>query len=250
MEFLNKHVCVTGGTRGIGKAIANYFLAAGAKVIVVARSRPKLTDKRVHFLKADVSTPKGVLKLASVIKSRFKNIDILIHNVGGSFVSRSAVSLTEKDWQDTINGNLLPAIRINSALLPSMIENKGTVIIHITALQGHRPLKDSLPYAVAKAALRMYSKGLATEIAPYCVRVLSVCPGYIETGTELIKTAHSSDVQLTDVKSKMSKFGGVPLGRPGRPEEVAELVGFLASGKCSFITGSEYLIDGGASPAL
>ncbi|GAA4926505.1 oxidoreductase [Mucilaginibacter defluvii] len=241
MVHSKKIVCITGGTKGIGKAIADYFINSGATVIIAARSPIKVNNSDLHYIRADVSNPKDIQNLANFIKAKFKYVDILIHNVGGSVIKRSAIELTEEDWQLSLDKNLTPAIRLNKLLIPGMISHQGGVIIHVTALQGRRPIQESLPYAVAKAALRMYSKGLALELGKDNIRVISVSPGLIETDRKRKnKSKNRNSVGVNEI----------PLGRSGKPIEVAELVGFLASDKSSFITGSEYVIDGGATPTL
>jgi NAD(P)-dependent dehydrogenase (short-subunit alcohol dehydrogenase family) len=136
-----------------------------------------------------------------------------------------------------------------------MINNKSGIIIHIASIQGILPLYDStLPYAAAKAALRNYSKSLSNEVTPKGIRVLAVSPGWINTSAsvawlgEIARNANSTVEEAQ--QNVMDALGGIPYGRPAQPEEVAELVGFLVSPRASYLTGTEYVIDGGTVPTI
>ena len=136
-----------------------------------------------------------------------------------------------------------------------MLKQGSGVIIHVSSIQRTLPLFDStLAYAAAKAALTNYSKALANEVSPKGIRVLTVSPGFIETdaATRMIqRMAEKDKSDYTAARQKlMDMLGGIPLGRPNRPEEVAELVAFVASDRASAITGTELVIDGGTIPTL
>src|ERR1041384_2332659 len=157
-EFDGKRVLVTGGTKGAGKAIAGRFRCDGATVIVTARSAP--SEQIDNFIQADVSTPEGTSKVIGTVLKDFGGVDIMIHNVGGSSApSGGFITVTDELWQQAFDENLYPAVRLDRALLPSMIEQGAGVIVHISSIQRSLPLYDStLAYAAAKAALTNYSK--------------------------------------------------------------------------------------------
>ena len=255
-EFTGKRALVTGGTRGIGEAIAQRLRGSGATVVTTARCAPHDLLQPDLFVKADLSKAEGAEKCISHVRDRLGGVDILVNNVGGSSAPGGGfAALTDEDWRQALNDNLFGAVRLDRGLLPSMLEQGTGVIIHISSIQRRLPLFEAtLAYAAAKAALSNYSKGLSNEVGPKGVRVVSVAPGFIETtaATALIdRLAASSGTDRNTAREQLIKsLGGIPLGRPGRPPEVAELVAFLASDRAASITGSEYVIDGGTIPTI
>jgi NAD(P)-dependent dehydrogenase (short-subunit alcohol dehydrogenase family) len=224
-------------------------------VIATARSLPAggASDR---FVQADVSTRAGIDRVVKAVMDRFGGLDILIHNVGGSAApGGGALALSDDDWQQAFDTNLFSAVRLDRAFLPSMLNQGSGVIIHISSIQRTLPLYEStLAYAAAKAALTNYSKGLSKEFSPRGIRVNTVAPGYTETEAAqgmVDEIAQRTGISKDDARQRiMNALGGIPLGRPNRPEEVAELVAFLASERAASITGSEYVIDGGTIPTV
>lgn len=255
-ELSGKKVLVTGGTKGIGEAIVKRLRQAGARVITTARSRPDDLHAPDLFIQSDIGTPDGVQTVVEQVLARFGGLDILINNVGGSSApSGGALVLSDDDWQQAFNDNLFAAVRLDRAFLPKMLEQHSGVIIHISSIQRTLPLHDAtLAYAAAKAALTNYSKGLSNQVAPSGVRVNTVAPGFIETTAAeglIAKLAENAGTDFdTARQGLMDSLGGIPMGRPGRPEEVAELIAFLVSDRASYITGTEYVIDGGTIPTV
>jgi NAD(P)-dependent dehydrogenase (short-subunit alcohol dehydrogenase family) len=255
-ELQGKIALVTGGTKGTGKAIAERLVNAGATVIITARNAPEKENSTLHFISSDLSKSEGAQKVVDEVLSTYGRLDILVNNLGSSETPAGGFSvLTDQDWESTLQANLLAPIRLDRGFLPQMIDQKSGVIIHIASIQGKLPLYDStLPYAAAKAGLRNYSKSLSNEVASKGVRVLTVSPGWIKTENVQVwleRISKTSNISVEEAQqSVMNALGGIPFGRPAQPEEVADLVGFLVSPKAGYLTGTEFVIDGGTIPTI
>jgi NAD(P)-dependent dehydrogenase (short-subunit alcohol dehydrogenase family) len=186
-EFAGKRVLVSGGTKGLGRAAVDRFVAGGARVITSARGDLEPIDG-VEFVQADLTTAEGGEALAKAAIDRLGGVDILAHVLGGSTTPGGGfVMLTDEYWLSELNLNLLAAVRLDRLLIPQMIQRGAGAVVHVTSIQSVLPLPEATTaYAAAKAALRTYSKSISKELGPKGVRVNVVSPGWIMTeGTDV-----------------------------------------------------------------
>ena len=253
LSLEGKRALITSGTRGAGAATVALFRELGAQVLTAARSRPD-TLPEAMFVSADLTTPKGCATLAAAVRERLGGIDVVVHMLGGSSAPAGGfAALGDVEWAKELDLNLMAAVRLDRELVPAMVAQGRGVVIHVTSIQRALPLPEATTaYAAAKAALSTYSKSLSKEVSPKGVRVMRVSPGWIETeaSTRLAeRLAKDAGVDYEGGKQIiMDSLGGIPIGRPSKPEEVASLIAFLASDRAATITGTEYVIDGGTVP--
>lgn len=254
-EFAGKRVLVSGGTKGLGRATVERFLAGGARVITSARGAIEPIDG-VEFVQADLTTAQGSESLARAALERLGGIDILAHVIGGSTAPGGGfVALTDDHWLFELNLNLLATVRLDRLLLPQMLARGGGAVVHVTSIQSVLPLPESTTaYASAKAALRTYSKSLSRELGPRGVRVNVVSPGWIMTDASvdfLQRLQETNGGTIEEARqSVLDSLGGIPIGRAAEPSEVADLIAYLASDRAAAIHGAEFVIDGGSIPTV
>jgi NAD(P)-dependent dehydrogenase (short-subunit alcohol dehydrogenase family) len=244
---------VTGGTKGIGKAIADKLGSAGAQVVVTARTAPE--ESKYHFIAADLSQPESADAIAKEILEKYGRVDIIVNNAGANLSPGGGFNtLADEHWFNDWQLNFMSVVRINKALLPAMIKQKSGVIINISTGAAKQPIWEmTMSYSSAKAALNAYSKALANELGPAGIRVNVVSPGVVKTPLmlEFIENLAKSSASTAEeaFNAVMDKVG-VPMGRMAEPEEIANLVAFLVSTEAKYITGINYSVDGGASPTV
>jgi len=227
---------------------------AGATVLSTARTRGGGSADAELFVAADIATAEGCAAVADAVRSRLGGVDIIVHVVGGSSAPAGGFAVLDDDeWRRALDFNLFPAVRLDRALLPMMLDQGSGVIVHVTSIQRQLPLPDAtMAYAAAKAALSNYSKGLSKEVSPKGVRVVRVSPGWVETEAAVGLVQEIARERNTDYEGArqvlMTSIGGIPIGRPAKPREVADLIAFLVSPQAGSITGTEYVIDGGTVP--
>ncbi|MDF2231249.1 SDR family oxidoreductase [Albimonas sp. CAU 1670] len=255
LDLSGQRALITSGTRGAGAATVALFRELGVQVLTTARSRPD--DLPVDlFVAADLTTPEGCATVAEAVRERLGGVDALVHVLGGSASPAGGfAALGEAEWAQELAMNLLPAVRLDRALVPGMLAQGSGVVIHVSSIQARLPLPEATTaYAAAKAALSTYSKALSKESAPRGVRVVRVAPGWIDTEASVALADRLAAEAGTDREGGrrivMEALGGIPLGRPATPGEVANLIAFLASPRAGAITGTEVVIDGGTVPTV
>ena len=243
-----KYALVTGGTRGIGAAIVAKLLAGGATVVTTSRTPVDGLPDGVHWIEADLSTAAGAARLAEETLAHFDGrLDLLVNNAAADQAyPAGTTSIPDDAWLASLNINYLSAVRVTDRLLPALLEAKGA-IVNISSAVTIDVVPALAHYAGAKAALEKYSQTLAAELAPQGVRLNVVIPGNVTTpGADKIRQdlADAAGIPVEAITA------GTPLGRKGIPTDIAEAVGFLLSDQAEWITGTQLLVDGGASVGL
>jgi NAD(P)-dependent dehydrogenase (short-subunit alcohol dehydrogenase family) len=240
-DLVGRRALVTGGSRGIGAAIASRLAIAGADVVAVARSATRVTPD-VHFVAGDVSTADGVARIAAAALEKLGGVDIIVNNAGASSLHPNSLAIPADRWQADLDVNFLAAVRLNGALVPPMLERGSGAIVHIASSAAYTLPGALLHYGASKAALIAYSKGLATELAPQGVRVNTITPGSITTpGGDSARESVAAALGIP-VEGLLSN---IPVGHVGQPADIAEAVAYFVSDRASFVVGANIVIDGG-----
>lgn len=244
MTIKNKTAVVSGGSRGIGRAIVKELAGEGINVAfnylkndsLAAEIEKELSSKtvKVKSYKVDIEDFKQVLAWIEKIKKDFGGIDYLINNAG--IINDKALAFMEQsDWQKVINIDLGGVFNLTRSVIIDFLKKKEGSIVNLSSVSGIRGIAKQTNYSAAKAAILGFTKALAKEVAPYNIRVNAVAPGFIET--DMLSGLNQ------DMKNKVLEQ--IPLGRFGKPEEVAKMVKFLISDASNYITGQTFIVDGG-----
>ena len=242
MRLVNKTAIITGGGSGIGQACARAFYQEGANVGLFGRREDKLKEtaqelgSRAMTVSGDMTRSEDLDRLVQETLSKFHRIDILVNNAG-LFKGAPLHEISDEQYDEMMNINMRAVFQLTRRVLPVMMEQKGGNIIHISSILGIIAVPQVAAYNISKGALNQFSRSIAVEYGSYGIRSNSICPGLIETDmtADLMK-----DEALMQEWSK-----GYPIGRFGKPEDVANTCLFLASDESSFITGTVLPVDGG-----
>jgi len=245
MELSGQIAVITGGTRGIGRAIALGLAEAGANIVFNYKHNQTDCDaliaeitrlgKKVMGIRADVTRAKDIENMFNAAINEFGGIDILVNNAGGS-LKKKVIEMEEREWDEILDLNLKGPFLCARAALPSMVKKQSGKIINISSNYGVTPAFERSHYAAAKAGLIAFSKSLALEAAPYHINVNVVAPG--PTDTPRWRSKHTQE-WIADRSAQ------IPMGRVAQPEDVAGCVLFLVSGAGSYITGQTIHVNGG-----
>jgi glucose 1-dehydrogenase len=247
MRVQDKVAIVTGAATGIGKAIALCLAREGAAVAIDYVGRPDHAEAAAGQIaesgatalavEADVSNPDQVARLIDRVVGRFGGLDILVNNAGIE-EKHPFLETPQAVWDKVIAINLTgPWLCSQAAARQMAKQGRGGRIINISSVHEDLPMPTNAPYCAAKGGLRMLMRTIAVELAPHGITVNNIAPGAIDTPMDAPLKANQEEMRTL--------LGEIPLGRMGRPEEVADLAAFLASDAAAYITGSTYVIDGG-----
>jgi len=252
-----KVAIVTGGGRGIGKAIAQGFAKAGARVAITSRKMNDLEATAAEIkafggeafpVPAHLGKMEEINRMVGAVMDRFGRIDILVNNAGTAPAMADVLDSEERLWEAIINLNLKGLYFTSQAVARIMKKQGHGKIINIASIDGFKPEPGVSVYSVSKAGVRMVTRAFALELAPFNIQVNTIAPGPISTKMLDSHWFHLPPEEAKKQKEAMAKM--MPMGRIGEPEEIAGAAIYLASDASSFTTGAEIVIDGGILQAL
>jgi NAD(P)-dependent dehydrogenase (short-subunit alcohol dehydrogenase family) len=260
LDLNGRVAVVTGASKGIGLAVARTLLEEGAHVVATSRGRSEELDALgaglVH-VPADLMHPEAPAEVIAQAVATFGGLDILVNNAGGpppgtSLPRFGFLELSDGDWRDMLEFNLLSAVRASRAAIPAMLERGGGAIVNVSSVHGRQPSAVNVDYGAAKAAMINLTKALSEEFGPQGIRVNGVCPGPVRTpwwtdegGAADILASHTGsdrDGVMTTVAPEMMRL---TTGRLAEPQEIADAVAFLVSPHAASTTGTEVVVDSG-----
>jgi NAD(P)-dependent dehydrogenase (short-subunit alcohol dehydrogenase family) len=248
ISLTGKTSLVTGGGRGIGKAIASHLAAAGANVVIASRKMPNLQATaeelsglpgKVVPIECHVGRLDQLQNLIRETESRLGPVDILVNNSATNIGQGPALDVTDEMLDKMVEINVKAALRLVRLTVPKMIERKSGSVINIASVSGMRPQPDGMLYSFTKAGLIMMTRSWAREFGPHGVRVNAIAPGLIQTDF--------SEYFWKDPERRQQITGHQPIGRIGQPDDIGHIALYLASPEASYVTGQIFVIDGGAT---
>lgn len=250
-DLEGKVAVVTAASQGIGFASTRALLGAGAVVVAGARSPGELQESEfVTPVAVDLAKPDGPATLVELAADRHGRVDILVNVFGGGVYRIDGVAVSDEEWAETLDSNLMSAVRACRAAVPHMIAAGGGSIVNISSVNAALADFGFIDYCTAKAALNSFSKSLSVGLAHHRVRVNTVSPGPVTTRRWTDKGGLFDQLHQGLGVTRDAVVSSVPLGRFAEPDEVAALVLFLASDQAAMITGSDFPIDGGLIPVV
>ncbi|NNN08818.1 MAG: SDR family oxidoreductase [Acidimicrobiaceae bacterium] len=252
LELNERTVAITGGTDGLGLALARRLVAEGANVAVCGRNEQRLEIAQELLgpgalcVQADVTRASDCEMFIDVTLERFSRLDGVVNNAGAAIATPVATS-SDEQWRDDYELKVLAALRISRASLEHL--EAGGAIVNVLAISARTPPNGSTPTSASRAAGLAFTKALAHEVAPRGIRVNAVLIGLIESG-QWVRRAATNQQSLDEYYLEATKNARIPLGRYGRAEEFADVATFLLSSRASYVTGVGLSVDGGLSPVI
>jgi len=253
----NKIALVTAASQGLGKASALSIANEGATVIICSRDKEKISKaakdikdqsgSEVIFFQTDLSEEIEINKMVEDIIKKYGRIDILVNNTGGPKAGFFD-EITDNDWLSTFESTFLSAVRLTRSVLPSMKRNKWGRIINISSVSAKQPIDNLILSNGVRMSVHGWAKTLSNQIASENILINNVCPGFTKTErVEGLVSLQAKDLDISEDQVIDTISNNIPIKRVGKPEELADLVAFLASEKSSYITGQSIAVDGGVS---
>jgi NAD(P)-dependent dehydrogenase (short-subunit alcohol dehydrogenase family) len=260
LELEGRVAVVTGASKGIGLAVVSALLDEGARVVATSRRRSEELDALsgdLHHVPADLMDPHAPAEVVAQAVETFGGLDIVVNNAGGpppgtTLPRFGFVALSDDDWREMLEFNLLSAVRMCRAAIPLMVERGDGAIVNVSSVHGRQPSAVNVDYGAAKAAMINLTKALAEEFGPQGVRVNGVCPGPVRTawwtdegGAADVFAAHAGSDRDSVMSTLAPEMMQLTTGRLLEPREIADAVVHLASPRSASISGTELIVDGG-----
>lgn len=255
-----KVALVTASSQGLGRAAASALAREGARVALCSRDTAAVraaaeeiageTGAETEAFTTDVSDPEGIRRLVAGVMERFGALHILVNNAGGP-PAGPIDRLTDEEWEKGFRLTMMSMVRLTRAVLPGMKEQRWGRVISLVSLAAKQPIDDLLMSSTLRPGILGISKVLATQYGRHGVTVNTVCPGYVLTKRmEDLGRVRSKERNITMEQYLTESAAAIPAGRLGRPEEIGDVVAFLASERASFINGANLLVDGGQARGI
>lgn len=268
LQLAGQVVLVTGGSKGIGLAAARQFAVEGAHVAIVARGREDLeaagrvvtesgqrarTPGKVAALTGDMAAPDVPSRVVREVEDTLGPVDVLVNNVGLAYQA-SFEEVSDEQWDELWQLNVMSYVRMTRAVLPSMRARGTGAIVHVSSTAGKRPSVGMANYSVTKAAVQSVARLVADTYAADGIRSMSICPGpttseaWMDEGGLADQVSRAKGISREDALAATGK--GRPMGRMATPEEIASAIVFAASPRASYVTGAAWSVDGGSVPVI